>query len=210
MPVRQMVIFEQRRGRSIPLLRPATAAASPDRLAPHTGNLLRSLPQFRNQSSAAYAASSPLVDSQLAMRIEQGSHIIERSEQSGCKRRVRTARECSGRLLPPSPPAEKITARRRSGSHPPLQKVASLNCGLMMSKGNSRANGISERESTNQPDCENDQNVHHSWSDERSRLSRTKRNSVCSSSPPPAEKITARRSQAGKASTGNGTGDART
>jgi hypothetical protein len=35
-----------------------------------------------------------------------------------------------------------------------LKKVASLHCGLMMSIRNNRANGISERESINQPDCE--------------------------------------------------------
>ena len=77
-------------------------------------------------------------------------------------------RRRSGDLLPPSPPAEKATTRHQtekakfSHPHPQLKKVASLHCGSVMSKGNSRANGISGRESTNQPDCENDQNVHHS------------------------------------------------
>jgi hypothetical protein len=41
------------------------------------------------------------------------------------------------------------------------KKVASLHCGLTMSKGNSGTNGISERESTNQPDCEDRRDIDH-------------------------------------------------
>jgi hypothetical protein len=39
---------------------------------------------------------------------------------------------------------------------PRLKKIASFHCGLTMSKGNCRANGISKRESNNQPDCKDD------------------------------------------------------
>ena len=46
-------------------------------------------------------------------------------------------------------------------SHPRLKKIASFHCGLTMSKGNCRANGISERESNNQPDCKDDQDISH-------------------------------------------------
>jgi hypothetical protein len=62
---------------------------------------------------------------------------------------VATSRE--GRRSPRS-------GRKESSS----QKVASLHCGSTMSQGNSRANGISDRESNSQPNWEDDhQNIGH-------------------------------------------------
>jgi hypothetical protein len=38
--------------------------------------------------------------------------------------------------------------------HPRLKKVASLHCGLTMSQGNGRTNGVPDRKSHGQPNCE--------------------------------------------------------
>jgi hypothetical protein len=68
--------------------------------------------------------------------------------------------------VPMSPPGEKATAGQdQTGktkfSHPQLKKIPSFHCSLTMSKGNSRANGISKREPNNLPDCEDDQDIGH-------------------------------------------------
>src|SRR5215813_8291464 len=42
-----------------------------------------------------------------------------------------------------------------------LNKIASLHCGLMMSKGNGRTNGISDRESNSQPNCKDHRDLGH-------------------------------------------------
>src|SRR5215831_2807034 len=78
-----------------------------------------------------------------------------------------------------------------------LKKKASSHCSLMTSKGNSRANGISERESNNQPDCEDDQGIGHTSIELLVSLGPSRVPGRCySSSPlmpsPPAEKATAR------------------
>jgi hypothetical protein len=44
---------------------------------------------------------------------------------------------------------------------PLLKKVASLHCSLTMSQGNSRTNGISDRESNSQANCEDHRNFGH-------------------------------------------------
>ena len=90
---------------------------------------------------------------------------------------------------------------------PRLYKVASFHCGLMMPKGNSRANGISDRKSDSQPNCEHHRDFSHN-------LSSPNRRSFCSSSllttaAPPAEneKTAARQDQTRKSCTDDGGGD---
>jgi hypothetical protein len=71
------------------------------------------------------------------------------------------ARFSAARHQPRRPPLAKIRPGRQSSATPWLKRIASSHCSLMTSKGNSRANGISERESNNQPDCEDDQGIGH-------------------------------------------------
>jgi hypothetical protein len=42
-----------------------------------------------------------------------------------------------------------------------LKKVASLHCGLTMTQGNSRTNGISDRKSDSQPNCKDHRDLGH-------------------------------------------------
>jgi hypothetical protein len=42
-----------------------------------------------------------------------------------------------------------------------LKKVASPHCGLTMPQGDGRTNGVSDRESNSQPNCENQQDIGH-------------------------------------------------
>jgi transposase len=52
---------------------------------------------------------------------------------------------------------------RKKVQPPRLKKVASPHCGLTMSQGNSRTNGISDRESNSQPNCEDHQDIGHTY-----------------------------------------------
>jgi hypothetical protein len=69
----------------------------------------------------------------------------------GALRDQRAGQETHCAFLTASPSGEKTTAckeeARKQVQTARLKKVASLHCGLAMSKGNNRANGISERES---------------------------------------------------------------
>src|SRR5262249_42250157 len=84
-----------------------------------------------------------------------------------------------GRRIARSDPKKQTRSRAERLTHPLLEKfaqvpvppasrlkkIASSHCSLMTSKGNSRANEISERESNNQPDCEDDHGIGHTSTD---------------------------------------------
>jgi hypothetical protein len=68
-------------------------------------------------------------------------------------------------LVPPATSREGRRPGRQSSATPWLKEIASSHCSFMTSKGNSRANGISERESNNQPDCEDDHGIGHAFTE---------------------------------------------
>ena len=68
---------------------------------------------------------------------------------------------CRRRHQARRPPLAKIRPGRKESSAPRLYKVASLHCGLTMTQGNSRTNGISDRKSDSQPNCEHHRDFRH-------------------------------------------------
>ncbi len=60
--------------------------------------------------------------------------------------------------------ARQDQAGKAKFSHPRLKKIASFDCGLTMSQGNSRTNGISDRKSNASPNCEHHQDIGHNLS----------------------------------------------
>ena len=100
-------------------------------------------------------------------RVRPDRIISTRSDRAHVHGVVARARACTQALFcrrrhqPRRPTARQDQAGKAKFSHPRLKKIASFHCGLTMSKGNCRANGISERESNNQPDCKDDQDISH-------------------------------------------------